>query len=226
MKYPTTGRSQSKRKLVIHLTLYRFELAFDGEKQHVGIFNGMECALSDMLTEHHMGIFLNLLTVPDLPPQDGPYKYWFTQDGLAHCGQALRYLLADISANGWSYLVNAVNIRPSELDNAVYYKDRYQVALKDRLLMFAEYSETREISDTAEFDLILKSLIDHPARSAHICPKCKTFFGDRPAVSREDKSNICPDCAMREALTDAHYTKEQQDEIVKIAWETRKKAHV
>lgn len=36
---------------------------------------------------------------------------------------------------------------------------------------------------------------------SNICPKCGCEYTGRPAVSREDgKTDICPDCGMREAL--------------------------
>ena len=51
-----------------------------------------------------------------------------------------------------------------------------------------------------------------------ICPKCKKEFSDKPAMSRRDKSEICPLCGHREALEDAvnsgAITQEEADEII------------
>lgn len=36
---------------------------------------------------------------------------------------------------------------------------------------------------------------------SNICPKCGREYTGRPVLSREDgKTDICPDCGMREAL--------------------------
>lgn len=52
-----------------------------------------------------------------------------------------------------------------------------------------------------------------------ICTKCKKEFNQPPAMSRRDKSEICPICGHREALEDAinsgAMTKEEADEILK-----------
>lgn len=52
-----------------------------------------------------------------------------------------------------------------------------------------------------------------------ICPKCKKEFNQEPAISRRNKSEICPICGHREALEDAinssAISKEEADEILK-----------
>lgn len=36
------------------------------------------------------------------------------------------------------------------------------------------------------------------------CPICKQHYSQHPAISRrDDKTKICPDCGVREALEDA-----------------------
>lgn len=53
-----------------------------------------------------------------------------------------------------------------------------------------------------------------------ICPKCKKEFNQPPAISRIDKSEICPMCGHREALEDAvnsgAMSKEEADEILEV----------
>ncbi|MCW6662766.1 autoantigen p27 domain-containing protein [Aerococcaceae bacterium NML190073] len=48
-----------------------------------------------------------------------------------------------------------------------------------------------------------------------ICPKCGLPYEGRPALSRDDnKSLICPDCGVREALESIGVDKEEQNRIL------------
>ena len=53
-----------------------------------------------------------------------------------------------------------------------------------------------------------------------ICPICGATFTAPPALSRKDgKTNICPDCGIREALTTIGVPAEKQKEILAIIHE-------
>ena len=48
-----------------------------------------------------------------------------------------------------------------------------------------------------------------------ICPKCGKKYEDHPAISRtDDKTEICPECGTREALTAAGIDETKQSEIL------------
>ena len=48
-----------------------------------------------------------------------------------------------------------------------------------------------------------------------ICPKCGQSYTGRPALSREDdKTLICPDCGVREALESIGVDVIEQEEIL------------
>lgn len=50
-----------------------------------------------------------------------------------------------------------------------------------------------------------------------ICPKCGQSYKGRPALSREDnKTLICPDCGVREALESIGVGTAEQEEILAI----------
>ena len=50
------------------------------------------------------------------------------------------------------------------------------------------------------------------------CPVCGKTYTDYPAISRKDNSTeICPSCGMREALDAAPLTEEQKAEIIAAA---------
>ena len=50
-----------------------------------------------------------------------------------------------------------------------------------------------------------------------ICPKCGKEYTGRPALSRADnKTMICPDCGIHEALENIGVGKEEQNEILEI----------
>ena len=53
--------------------------------------------------------------------------------------------------------------------------------------------------------------------SERICPKCGCTYHERPALSRTDnKTLICPDCGIREALESIGISKEEQEKIISI----------
>ena len=48
-----------------------------------------------------------------------------------------------------------------------------------------------------------------------VCPKCGQLYKGRPALSREDnKTLICPDCGVREALESIGVDVIEQEEIL------------
>lgn len=47
-----------------------------------------------------------------------------------------------------------------------------------------------------------------------ICPKCGRQFVKRPALSRDSKELICPDCGVREALEAYGLNEEQTEHII------------
>ena len=50
-----------------------------------------------------------------------------------------------------------------------------------------------------------------------ICPKCGRTYTEHPALSRTDnKTLICPDCGIREALESMGISKEEQKKIISI----------
>ena len=48
-----------------------------------------------------------------------------------------------------------------------------------------------------------------------VCPKCRQSYKGKPALSREDnKTLICPDCGVREALESIGVDVNEQEEIL------------
>lgn len=48
------------------------------------------------------------------------------------------------------------------------------------------------------------------------CPICGKTYSDHPALSRKDnKTFICPECGIREALKSAGISYDDQDKIIK-----------
>ena len=55
-----------------------------------------------------------------------------------------------------------------------------------------------------------------------ICPKCGSTYTEYPALSRTDnKTLICPDCGIREALESMEVSKEEQEKIISIIHHSR-----
>ena len=54
------------------------------------------------------------------------------------------------------------------------------------------------------------------------CPKCGRTYTEYPALSRTDnKTLICPDCGIREALESMEVSKEEQEKIISIIHHSR-----
>lgn len=53
-------------------------------------------------------------------------------------------------------------------------------------------------------------------REPRICPKCGRSYTERPATSRADNIQICPDCGTREALEAIGVSAEEQEKIISI----------
>ena len=50
-----------------------------------------------------------------------------------------------------------------------------------------------------------------------VCPKCGNAYHGYPAISRKDnRTQICPDCGVREALAGMGISQEEQDSILTI----------
>ena len=47
-----------------------------------------------------------------------------------------------------------------------------------------------------------------------VCPKCRKPYKERPAMSRRNKTAICPECGLREAMDDAGISEKEQAEII------------
>ncbi len=48
------------------------------------------------------------------------------------------------------------------------------------------------------------------------CPRCRHTYTERPAISRVDNIQICPDCGTREALETIGVSAEEQEKIISI----------
>ena len=57
-----------------------------------------------------------------------------------------------------------------------------------------------------------------------ICPKCGKEYTERPAISRINNSEICPECGALEALDMTGYSKEEKKEGIKLVRESLEKA--
>lgn len=52
---------------------------------------------------------------------------------------------------------------------------------------------------------------------SNICPKCGKPYTEPSALSRKDnKTEICPDCGIREAMEIAGFSESQQEELIEI----------
>ena len=54
-------------------------------------------------------------------------------------------------------------------------------------------------------------------REIHRCPLCGRVYAEHPAISRTDnRTPICPDCGIRQALSSIGIADDEQETILKI----------
>ena len=64
------------------------------------------------------------------------------------------------------------------------------------------------------------------SKTTKICHKCGKEYTERPAISRIDNSEICPECGALEALNAVGYSEEEKEEGIKFIRESLEKARV
>lgn len=57
-------------------------------------------------------------------------------------------------------------------------------------------------------------------KSTKICPKCGKSYTERPAISRIDDSEICPECGALEAINAAGWSEKEKEEGMKLVRES------
>lgn len=62
------------------------------------------------------------------------------------------------------------------------------------------------------------------SKTTKICPKCGKEYTEKPAISRIDNSEICPECWALEALDAAGYSEEEKEKGMKLVRESLEKA--
>ena len=67
-------------------------------------------------------------------------------------------------------------------------------------------------------------MLKNERHKGQICPLCGNIYFESPALSRTDgKTAICPDCGIRQSLDSIKVPKEEQDKIIEIIHQYRKR---
>ena len=107
---------------------FRFELAFDGEPEHVGVFQGV----SDIgLAEDEVNSFLAEFSDLKIPELSRNSESWFTLLGLKEFFEAIKDFSAKLEETGWSILMYVRDMTVQEV-KAAKYRDAYQIVLNSK----------------------------------------------------------------------------------------------
>ena len=107
---------------------FRFELAFDGEPEHVGVFQGV----SDIgLAEDEVNSFLSEFSDLKIPELSRNSESWFTLLGLKEFFEAIKNFSAKLEETGWSILMYVRDMTVQEVKTAKY-RDAYQIVLNSK----------------------------------------------------------------------------------------------
>lgn len=148
-------------------------------------------------------------------------SFWINGLGLRRVSEQLNIIFPELTAKNISIAARAVTMKIPEADAAACYSDAWQYDFYEEKI---SPSAARLLRDYRDYDLIINPFMLVPEHEAYQCPSCGVFFSERPAVSRNNGAPICPDCAMREALRVAGMNPEQEEEIVRTAWQGRRNA--
>lgn len=104
------------------MTLYRFELAFDGEMQDVGLFHGIYDAVPNEAETAAFEQAFHMLAAPELNEKA---EFWFKPAGLIRFANALLKTQALLEQYNWQLVL--MTRQPGQ--EPVIYQDRDQIAL-------------------------------------------------------------------------------------------------
>lgn len=125
------------------MKLFRFELAFDGEPQDIGILRGLDdIGLPEGVSVNIEGDF-NELPCPKLSEA---VSFWFTEFGVQTFQATLDYLVEQSRELNWQILYAEL---PGMSISKALYADQFQVALPLGMVeeLCPQYRELRAISD-------------------------------------------------------------------------------
>ena len=125
------------------MKLFRFELAFDGEPQDIGILRGLDdIGLPEGVSANIEEDF-NELPCPKLSEA---VSFWFTEFGVQTFQATLDYLVEQSRELNWQILYAEL---PGMSISKALYADQFQVALPLGMVeeLCPQYRELRAISD-------------------------------------------------------------------------------
>lgn len=129
------------------MKFYRFELAFDGEPQDVGFFQGIDdIGIPIALRQKLYQPFNERLESPMVEADDcSAVVFFFTEQGLAQFAKDIDCIIQVIEPMGWSLLASVME--EPDYDNALYH-DQYQAAWSRTYLdISVQYAEIRAVKE-------------------------------------------------------------------------------
>ena len=108
------------------LKLLRITLSFDGNDQHVGLFQGLSDALGQNISDRPLQPFNERLASPELDSNPPVVTFWFTRNGVMEFMPDLNYVLAQLHRRSWGYIVKTVSF-----SGQPYFLDKFQAALSN-----------------------------------------------------------------------------------------------
>ena len=131
-------------------TYYRFELAFSGEEQDVGLLQGLaDTSLSPSVIEELYHSF-DLLPLPPIleTPDDSAVVFLFTEKGVREFANAINNIIFELRSYDWQVIAMPFQLEPK----FALFCDEYQIAYSrtDLLeLMWPEHFNFCEVSSVS-----------------------------------------------------------------------------
>ena len=126
-------------------TFYRFELAFSGEPQDVGILQGLEdTPISFPVSDEIYRMFDSLSVPEDLETSDGSAVVcWFTKKGLSQFADAINAMIWELEPFDWQVIGKSADLDPQY----AIYQDDLQIAFSRTDLLELTFFDKKDYEE-------------------------------------------------------------------------------
>lgn len=124
------------------MTLYRFELAFEGEPQNIGFLHGLD---NTGLSKDTCNLIEQAFSDLPVRPLNRPCCFWFRETGVEIFAPVIDRIIQLIEPRGWQIIAARVNL---PIEKALYW-DNYQAAFLPETIqqIHPAYREITRVKD-------------------------------------------------------------------------------
>lgn len=178
--------------------LYRFELAFDGEPQDIGLLQGVDdIPMLALVRDAFYGMFGSLNSPDVFSEDDSKVVFWFTEEGLKKYSNAINFIIPELEKNNWQVIAMPLRFDSGvsnflTMDDALY-EDAFQVAFSYTDVYdthLHDYREIKAVDVTCENPLVFKEFLPDKIQAVDIQNAIERFAGDGHWLEGDDLEEL------------------------------------